>query len=32
MTIGKREIIWLMDGLDIYQQDAHKTLKYSTLF
>ncbi len=32
MTIGKREITWLMDGLDIYQKNAHKPLKYSTLF
>lgn len=32
MTIGKRELTWLMDGLDIHQQDAHKPLKYSTLY
>ena len=32
MTIGKRELIWLMDGIDIHQKQAHKTLKYSTLF
>ena len=32
MTIGKRELTWLMDGLDIRQRDAHDSLKYSTLF
>ena len=32
LTIGKRELGWLMDGLCIHQQDAHKPLKYSTIF
>ena len=32
MAIGTREITWLTDGLDIYQKNAHKSLKYSTLF
>ena len=32
MTIGKRELTWLMDGLDIHQQEAHKPLQYSTLY
>ena len=32
MTIGKRELTWLMDGLDIHQRDAHNSLKYSTLY
>lgn len=32
MTIEERELAWLMDGLDIYQKEAHKSLKYSTLY
>jgi len=32
MTIERRELIWLMDGIDIYQKQAHKTLKYLTLY
>ena len=32
MTIERRELIWLMDGIDIYQKQAHKTLKYPTLY
>ncbi len=32
MAIGNWELAWLMDGLDIYQKNAHKSLKYSTLF
>lgn len=32
MTIGKRELAWLMDGLDIRQADAHEPLKYSAIF
>lgn len=32
MTIGKRELTWLMDGIDIHQKQAHKTLGYSTLY
>jgi transposase len=32
LTIGKRELTWLMDGLDISQKQAHKTLNYSTIY
>jgi hypothetical protein len=32
MTIEKRELTWLMDGLNIYQKEAHNSLKYSTLY
>ena len=32
MAIGKRELTWLMDGIDIHQKQAHKTLQYSTLY
>lgn len=32
ISIGKRELTWLMDGLDIRQRDAHKSLKYSTIY
>lgn len=32
MTIEKRELTWLMDGLNINQKDAHNSLKYSTLY
>ena len=32
MTIEKRELTWLMDGLNIHQKEAHKSLKYSTLY
>ena len=32
MTIGKRELTWLMDGLNIHQKDAHKSLTYSTIY
>ena len=32
ITIGKRELTWLMDGLDIRQKEAHKQLKYSAIF
>ena len=31
-TIGQRELSWLMDGLDIHQQKAHKTLEFSAVF
>jgi transposase len=31
MSIGKRELAWLMDGLSIEQKDAHKPLKYSNI-
>jgi len=32
MTIGKRELAWLMDGLEIHQTEAHSRLKYSALY
>jgi transposase len=32
ITIGKKELIWLTDGLDIHRTDAHKSIKYSALF
>ncbi|ACN17011.1 transposase (IS66 family protein) [Desulforapulum autotrophicum HRM2] len=32
MTIEKRELTWLMDGLNIHQKEAHNSLKYSTLY
>ena len=32
MVIGKRELSWLMDGLDIHQEEAHKPLKYSAVY
>jgi len=32
LGIGKKELIWLTDGLDIYQTDAHKSIKYSAVF
>lgn len=32
MTIRAHEFTWLMDGLSIGQQKAHKSLKYSTVF
>jgi len=32
MAIEKRELTWLMDGIDIHQKQAHKTLHYSTLY
>ena len=32
MTIGKRELSWLMDGLSIHQQDAYQPLNYSTVY
>lgn len=32
MTIGSQELAWLMDGLSIHQEKAHKVLKYSTVF
>jgi len=31
MVIGKRELSWLMDGLDIHQEEAHKSLTYSAV-
>ena len=32
MTIGQRELSWLMDGLDIQQKKAHKSLDFSAVF
>lgn len=32
MTIGKRELTWLMDGLSIPQKNAYQKLDYSTVF
>jgi transposase len=32
MTIEKRELTWLMDGLNIHQKEAHHFLNYSTLY
>ena len=31
-TIGKRELSWLLDGIDIHQKHAHKSLNYSIIF
>jgi len=30
--IGPRELIWLIDGLEIYQQAAHKRVSYSIIY
>jgi len=32
LSIGKRELMWLTDGLTIHQSDAHKSIKYSAVF
>ncbi len=32
MTIGQRELSWLMDGLDIQEKKAHKSLDFSAVF
>ncbi len=32
MTIGQRELSWLMDGLDIQQKKAHENLDFSAVF
>lgn len=32
LTIGAKELSWLMDGLSIHQETAHKPLKYSAVF
>ena len=32
MKIEQRELMWLVDGLEINQQKAHKRLSYSLLF
>lgn len=31
LNISGRELRWLMDGLTVYQQEAHKKLSYSTM-
>jgi transposase len=30
--IGQRELMWLIEGLDIEQKDAHSMLSYSVLY
>ncbi len=32
MAVGTQELSWLINGLNIYQKNAHKTLKYTTVF
>lgn len=32
MAVGTRELAWLINGLNIRQKEAHKSLKYSTVF
>jgi transposase len=32
LMIDERELMWLMDGLEMHQKDAHKRLLYSTLY
>lgn len=32
LTVGRQELSWLIDGLEIYQKSAHKSLKYSMIF
>lgn len=32
MVIEKRELSWFLDGLSIHQTQAHKTLKYSSIY
>jgi len=31
LNIGHRELMWLIEGLEIRQQDAHKSLSYSVI-
>jgi len=31
LSIGQRELNWLLDGLELHQVDGHKKLSYSTL-
>ncbi len=31
-TIEKRELAWLLDGINIHQKHAHKTLNYSIIY
>ena len=32
LSIGSQELAWLINGLSIYQEKAHKMLKYSAVF
>ncbi len=32
MAVGTQELAWLINGLNIHQKDAHKPLKYTTIF
>ena len=32
MMIENRELMWLIDGLEVHQKDAHGHLKYTTVF
>lgn len=31
LKIGHRELRWLLEGLDVHQRQAHRSLSYSTL-
>jgi len=31
-VIDERELMWLMEGLDVEQKSAHKRLRYSTVY
>lgn len=32
LIVGRQELTWLIDGLEIHQKSAHKSLKYSIIF
>ena len=32
ITIGQRELMWLIEGLEIEQKDAHEGLSYSMIY
>lgn len=32
LTVGRRELAWLLDGLELEQQRAHKKLEYRRIF
>jgi transposase len=32
MSVGTQELSWLISGLNIHQKEAHKPLKYTTVF
>ncbi|MCP4552970.1 MAG: IS66 family insertion sequence element accessory protein TnpB [Bacteroidetes bacterium] len=32
MAVGTQELSWLINGLNIHQKNAHKSLKYTTVF